>query len=169
MFPFIHDSHTQARSVRHTDPFAQKQTLSWLPLDLAAASLLEILFQPTPTPSSNIYHLENPTRQSWPAMLDSLSRLLPPSPSSSSSPLPLLPFPEWLARVRSEDSDLDANPAGRLLGFLEETFALLGTGELVLGTERAREVSGVLRGMGAVDEELVGRYVASWRAQGVLG
>ena len=39
----------------------------------------------------------------------------------------------------------------------------------MLGTERAREVSGVLSGMGAVDEELVGRYLAFWRAGGFCG
>lgn len=100
-------------------------------------------------------------------MLDCLARLLPQSQSHSPSQLPRLPLPEWLARVRS-DPDLDANPAGRLLGFLEESFAQLGTGELVLGTEQAREVSAVLRGVGAVDEGLVGRYVAAWRGQGVL-
>ena len=99
-------------------------------------------------------------------MLECLSRLL--SLSSPTSPLPLIPLPAWLTRVRSQDSNPDANPAARLLGFLEESFSQLGTGKLVLGTERAREVSGTLSGVGAVSEELVGRYVAFWRAEGAL-
>lgn len=38
----------------------------------------------------------------------------------------------------------------------------------MLDTEKARQVSKVLREVGEVDEGLVGRYVAFWRAEGVL-
>ncbi len=73
------------------------KTLSWIPVDIAATSLLEILFQPHTPTTSRIYHLENPTRQSWPSMLAALSRSLcqstftakpstsPPALSASSS------------------------------------------------------------------------------------
>ncbi|KAL9606067.1 MAG: hypothetical protein Q9179_000747 [Wetmoreana sp. 5 TL-2023] len=171
-------------------------TLCWIPLDIAAASLLEILFQPHTPPTSPVYHLENPVRQSWPDMLAALSRILSRSPfptpssspstsSASSSPppsssktdhatttakdaLPLIPFTAWLQKVRAEP-DLDRNPAGRLIGFLEESFMQLGTGALVLDTKEARGVSRTLREVGAVvDEALLQRYIDFWKADGVM-
>ena len=39
------------------------QTLSWLPVDLAAQTICDILL--TDHPIESIYHLENPIRQSW--------------------------------------------------------------------------------------------------------
>ncbi|KAL8945214.1 MAG: hypothetical protein Q9211_000255, partial [Gyalolechia sp. 1 TL-2023] len=184
-------------------------TLSWIPVDIAATSLLEILFQPHTPATSRIYHLENPTRQSWPGMLAALSRSLchskfsakpspsPPALSSSSSEndhtssstpsspsegdhatttttadttgdtLPIIPFTTWMQKVR-EESDLDSNPAGRLMGFLEESFTQLGTGQLVLDTKEARKVSRSLREAAVVDEALLIRYIDSWRAEGVM-
>ncbi|KAI4274804.1 MAG: hypothetical protein LQ337_003653 [Flavoplaca oasis] len=186
------------------------KTLSWIAADIAATSVLEILFQPHTPATSRIYHLENPTRQSWPGMLTALSRILsqstfpakpspsPPalsssssdknhtSPSTPSSPsesdqvtttttadttgdtLSIIPLTTWLQKVR-EESDLDGNPAGRLMGFLEESFTQLGTGQLVLDTKEAQKVSRSLREVGAVvDEALLRRYIDSWRAAGVM-
>ncbi|KAL8766521.1 MAG: hypothetical protein Q9209_006737 [Squamulea sp. 1 TL-2023] len=177
------------------------KTLSWIPLDIAAASVLEILFQPDRPATSPVYHIENPTRQSWPDMLAALSRSLCQSPSPSplpdspSSPalstsssssesthtttttattdtsrasLPLIPFDAWMQKVR-EEPDLDRNPARRLVDFLEESFTQLGTGALVLDTKEAKKVSRSLRELGpVVDEELLGRYVDFWRAEGAM-
>ena len=75
--------------------------------------------------------------------------------------LPTIPFHEWLARVRAEP-DLERNPAGRLLGFLEGDFMNLGVGSLMLDTRFSREVSKTLRHAVAVDEEMIKKYVAYW-------
>lgn len=83
---------------------------------------------------------------------------------TSNSPLPIISLPEWLSLV-SADPDTEHNPAARLLEFLEGSFTQLGTGNLVLDTEKARQVSEVLAGTQGVDEGLVEAYVRFWRAE----
>ena len=103
-------------------------------------------------------------------MLAILSRVLRAQSDGDSSlwaKLPIIPFDEWLAKVRAEP-DTERNPAARLIGFLEQDFGTLGTGNLVLDTKRTREVSESLREVGEVDEGLVGIYMDYWKATGFL-
>lgn len=143
------------------------QTLSWIPVDTAAATVVDIIFQ-SGNLKSTVYHLENPIRQSWYSMLAVLSRVLYAHDDASLwNKLPIIPFEDWLAKVRAEP-DIERNPAARLIDFLEKDFGTLGTGNLVLDTKRTLEVSENLREVGEVDEGLVESYVACWKAMEFL-
>ncbi|KAL3462250.1 hypothetical protein BJX64DRAFT_288581 [Aspergillus heterothallicus] len=126
-------------------------TLSWLPVNLAATAISEILLSPTAL--DEIHHLENPVRQSWHDLLQILSAELGISQ--------LLPMDEWLERVRS--TPIEKNPAKKLYDFFAYDFVRMACGEVIMGTENARRVSETLRGVDAVGAETVREYVRYWR------
>jgi hypothetical protein len=80
----------------------------------------------------------------------------------------IIPFPEWIKRVRQFTGSENDNPAKKLVGFLEEHFLRMSCGDLVLGTEMSRSRSESLRGEGEVSPELVRKYVEAWKEMGFL-
>ncbi|KAK0445815.1 hypothetical protein EV421DRAFT_1902179 [Armillaria borealis] len=81
-------------------------TLSWLPVNRAGQIVVELLFSHRFKP---IYHIENPARQEWMAVIDNLADILG---------IPVLDYAEWLERVRGNEQ------VNRLIGFLERDFEL---------------------------------------------
>ncbi|KIA75341.1 NRPS-like enzyme [Aspergillus ustus] len=134
-----------------------QSTLSWIPVDLAAATINEILLSPAPL--DLIYHLENPIRQPWHELLQFLSAELDISQS--------LPMDQWLDRVWNAPIE-NNNPAKKLYNFFANDFVRMACGEVVMGTENTRRVSATLRGMDAVLPKMVEGYVAYWRDVGML-
>lgn len=149
--------------------------MSWLPVDQAAQSLLDIAFFHSPLPSSSssvpsVLHLENPIRQPISDALTIMARevLLPPSPPShapKSCPGTemMIPFEEWMQRAREK----------QLLGSLDDFFAehfrdLAAHGAVMLDTSRCRQISRTLRGAGGVSADLLRGYVQRWRGRGFL-
>jgi thioester reductase-like protein len=136
-------------------------TLSWIPVDYAAQVLVELLF--ASTSEQCIFHLENPIRQSWHEVLTTVaSELRIPETS-------FLPYSEWLARVLAiPDDRIDENPAKKLAGFFTEDFEHMASGGIIMDTGNARKASQCLRGINAIDEDLIVAYVAHWRKAGFL-
>jgi len=139
--------------------------LSWTPVDdvagvcedLALGELIE----------GGIYHIDNPVRQPWSKMLPLLAEELG-IPGSN-----IAPFDEWIRCVRSFPSTgaagkEDLNPAKRLVDFLETDFLRMSCGGVLMGTERCRHDSEVMRNVGPVDDDTVRRFVRSWRDRGFL-
>ena len=135
-------------------------TLSWSPVDDVAASLLDILMSnATPYP---IYHIENPVRQPWPEMIGLLAEELD-VPSEN-----IVPYEEWMDKVRSCDTPMVENPAKQLMDFWEIHYLRMSTGPLVLDTKHSREHSRTMRESGPVEEKLVERYIRRWKLSGFL-
>ncbi|KAL2812451.1 hypothetical protein BDW59DRAFT_167804 [Aspergillus cavernicola] len=133
--------------------------LSWCPVDTVAATLSELLLHPD-VPASPIYHIENPIRQSWSAMLQILADALD-APS-------IIPFKDWIRRVRQFPGSVEGNPAARLVGFLDEQFVAMSCGGLVLDTACSQRDSPSLAKSQAVSEDLVRLYVRRWKEIGFL-
>lgn len=120
--------------------------------------VIELLFQPSPP--DPVYHLENPMRQPWSDLLVLLSRAL-------GLPSKIIPFEAWLDKVRSI-TDVEKNPAGKVVKFLEEEFTTMASGAVVLDTKKARRVSRTLAGSGGIGSRHVDLYVKYWRSVGHL-
>ncbi len=164
------------------------QTLSWLPVDLAAASVSEILL--TPHPLNLIYHLENPVRQSWHDMLTVLASQLDISRE-------FVPFDKWLDRIGAiaadtKDCGADSKsnglnhdnsvgppavegtsassqaPPHMLADFFRHDFQHMAGGDVIMDTAGARSVSPTLRNSDVVKANVVKRYVEEWRRMGIL-
>ncbi len=79
-------------------------TLSCLSVNHASQIIVELLFSERFKP---IYHMENPARQGWTAVIDNLADILE---------IPILDYAEWLERVRGNEQ------VNKLVGFLERHF-----------------------------------------------
>ncbi|OTA64239.1 putative polyketide synthase [Hypoxylon sp. EC38] len=140
-------------------------TLGWTPVDAMAGTLVDILLQPDDVSLHPIYHIENPVRQPWSRMIALLADALD---------IPaVIPFEEWVRRVRewpvkSDNSAEGANPAYLLTNFLDENFARMSCGGLLMGTANAREHSPMLTGVGPVSDETTRLFLRKWRDMGLL-
>lgn len=132
------------------------QTLSWCPVDVVASVVHDLAIRNAP--ANRVYHIENPQRQRWCDMSRMIAEAL-------GIPLTgIVSFEAWVERVRSYDDERHAaNPAKKIIDFLEEHFVRMDCGGLVLGTQMAREHSRTLREVRAVDAVLVRKYVDAWR------
>jgi len=135
------------------------QTLSWLPVDTAAAAVAEILLDHRPL--QLVYHLENPVRQSWQEMITYLAQELGIDAGQ------IIPFERWLEEVKHLPAQ--ENPARELTNFVHKEFRKMSCGEVILDTTVARQSSATLRRQGAIQQEQVGAYLRYWKNLGVLG
>jgi hypothetical protein len=137
-----------------------RQPISWVPVDVAAAALLDMLHAPPPTPAP-VLHLVHPRPPTWETVVGHAGTLLG---------LPCVSYDEWLARVKAADAQgVDAHiriPALTLLDFFEHS--LVEDSAVVLSTERASIVSRSLREAKSVDQGDMERWVNYWRKVGFL-
>ncbi|KNG91356.1 putative polyketide synthase [Aspergillus nomiae NRRL 13137] len=134
--------------------------LSWTPVNEIAASLVELLVtENTPFP---VYHLDNPVRQRWHNMIALLASELG-IPTSS-----IVPFSEWIQRVRTYPGSAEDNPARLMADWLEENFERMSCGGVLLETTRAKEHSSTLARVGPVSDETARRYLHNWKQCGFL-
>ncbi|KAK2463766.1 hypothetical protein APHAL10511_004204 [Amanita phalloides] len=118
-------------------------SLSWLPLNRAARSIVELLFSQR---YLSLYHIENPSRQSWKELLQTLVTILK---EFQRQEITLTSYPEWLARLRALN---DEPLAYSLLTFFETDFLQLATGGVILDTTRAAEDSMTLMTSGPLNK-----------------
>ncbi|CCX04911.1 Similar to Polyketide synthase HetM; acc. no. P37693 [Pyronema omphalodes CBS 100304] len=133
-------------------------TLSWLPVDVAAEALAEIVLHGGD--AAPAYHLENPVRQPWEGVLEIFRNKLGLTGKA-------IPFDQWWKLVEANNDE--RNVAKRLAKFFHEDFHRMADGTVVLETKKARGVSKILRDCPGVDKVLMERYVDAWRSSGFLG
>ncbi|EFW13279.1 putative NRPS-like protein biosynthetic cluster [Coccidioides posadasii str. Silveira] len=133
-------------------------TLSWLPVDVAAAVISDILL--SSEPMQLVYHLENPFRQSWREVLDTLAVGLNLGKDDR------LSFHEWIDAVESAPDK--GNRAKQLASFFKEDFERMSGGSLMLGTETSQRYSPTLRKAGTVTKEIMQQYLAYWKSIEVI-
>ncbi|CCL98280.1 uncharacterized protein FIBRA_00274 [Fibroporia radiculosa] len=146
-------------------------SVSWIPVDIAASVLADMLDSSRP-----VLHLRNPQPVSWSHMMAHFSAMLN---------LPLVSYPEWVARLERDMADVEKarSPylqAGiRLLEFFRVGSdpdhqnrvgnAMTGSRPIVVELEEARKVSKTLdAGVPQLGEEDVRRWVEWWRTTGQL-
>lgn len=135
--------------------------LSWTPVDNVASACADLLLADnTPYP---IYHIDNPVRQPWVEALSVIARQLN-IPSDR-----IIPFQEWIRRVRAYSGNVDTeNPAALLVDFLEDDFIRMSCGGVLLETKQAREHSETMRCVGPVKGDTMKKYIDYWKNSGFL-
>ncbi|KAI9045893.1 putative polyketide synthase [Aspergillus affinis] len=120
--------------------------VSWASVDHVAGTVVDLLLSTNkPHP---VYHIDNPVRQPWKDMITLLADELGVPRSN------IVPFAEWIQRVKSFSGSSEDNPAVRGADWLEENFERMSCGGLLLDTSKAREHSSTLSRVGAVSEEV---------------
>ncbi|GKZ24706.1 type I Iterative Polyketide synthase (PKS) [Aspergillus brasiliensis] len=133
--------------------------LSWTPVDVVAATLSDLLFTENP---HSVYHVDNAARQPWSEMIGFLAEELNIPPDN------IIPFPEWIQRVKAFTGNREDNPASVMADWLADNFERMSCGGLLLDTSRARQRSPSLQAFGRVGAEVVRRYIQNWRQSGFL-
>ena len=139
--------------------------LHWLPVDKSASVMVDLLnidSRDDATEAYPVYHVDNPVGQSWKEMLTVLAAALDIPPHG------IVPFKEWIKRVRQSSLPQGENPAALALGFLEGHFERMACGGIVLDTQRSIEHSKTMAAEGPVSAEVVRSYVSSWKVLGFL-
>ena len=137
------------------------ESVSWLPVDYAAKSIVELVNLPTSPADCPVYHVLHPTRVTWSSILTALQ----------TAHLHFKPLPrrDWLKALRASDADEHHNPSRKLLAFYESAY---GGGEertrVGLCVDKSVEVSRWLREAPVVGEGLVAKWVGAWRESGFL-
>jgi thioester reductase-like protein len=135
-------------------------TLSWYPVNDVAATLGELLLSQSAT--DLIYHIDNPSRQTWREMIAILARALDLGQKS------IVPFAQWVDRVRRFRGSITDNPALQLIDFFDHYFVPMSCGGLVLDTTKSLQHSKTLQSQGPIDEDLMKKYIARWKQSGFL-
>ena len=134
--------------------------LSWTPVDDVAATLADLLLaDATPYP---IYHIDNPVRQQWRDMIQVFANKLD-IPRKN-----VIPFKQWIERVRNFPGSVEDNPAAKLIEFLDGNFIRMSCGGLLLDTVKSRKHSKTLAAVGPVSEDVAKSYIDAWKMIGFL-
>lgn len=136
--------------------------LSWLPLEEASASLVDLLLRDTPD-CHPIYHVDNPAPRTWEDMIPVLTEALGVPQNG------VVPLQEWLRRVKAYPGENPwDNPAAKAIDFFDHKFEHMSCGGVTMATNNAEEHSPTLRAVQPVGEELVKKYVQAWKTSGFL-
>ncbi|KAG2115628.1 hypothetical protein DEU56DRAFT_932582 [Suillus clintonianus] len=146
----------------------RSDTINWLPIDVAAASMVEMFNSPP-----GVYHLIHPSPVSWTTLMQEAARIMN---------VPLVPYAQWLASLEKQASSQTAttsqdNPALRLLDFFKFTARrknLATNTEVFSGPElscaKSLRESPTMRSivsnpLGAKD---VAKWIGYWRSVGFI-
>lgn len=152
-FPLLVHSSAMLKAVP-----ALSGSLSWIPVNRAGDAITEMLFAKNFRP---IFHMENPSRQSWEGLVENLALAL-----GDSQPLPTIPFDEWLEKVKAAGEE--KNPAYRVLNFLKNDFIRMSSGVVILRTAETKLESPTLVKSTAIDRKHLEEYIAYWKRVGAM-
>ncbi|KAJ6027845.1 uncharacterized protein N7446_003556 [Penicillium canescens] len=138
-------------------------TLQWLPVDRSASVMVDLLKLENDSDAAYpVYHIDNPVGQPWEDMSPVLASALDIPPQN------IIPYADWIMRVRRSPLSADENPAARLIDFLDGHFERMSCGGIILDTQKAKEHSATMAAEGPVNADIARAYVASWKAMGYL-
>ncbi|KAI1812317.1 hypothetical protein GGS20DRAFT_27949 [Poronia punctata] len=130
----------------------------WLPVDLAAVSIVEIALHKSKGPAARVFHVANATPVRWG------SEFLP-ALRSHGMHFEAIPASDWLRRVGSDTND---NPARPLLEWFRQRYEAKTGSEaqedkLEMDLTVAKEYSSTLRNGMQISNELVGKFLNYWQ------
>ncbi|KAI1332134.1 hypothetical protein F5Y16DRAFT_421412 [Xylariaceae sp. FL0255] len=135
-------------------------TLQWIPVDTVAGAMSDLALNAQA--NCPVYHMDNPSGQPWKEMVPVLAESLN-IPSSN-----IIPFTDWVRRVRRSPLREMDNPALRVVDFLDNFFLHMSCGGIILDTTKAQEHSPTLAARGPIPAELANKYVRWWKCEGIL-
>ncbi|KAI0058351.1 acetyl-CoA synthetase-like protein [Artomyces pyxidatus] len=131
------------------------ELISWVPVDVAASALLDMLGCQEP-----VLHLVHPNPVGWSVLSDAASAILK---------APSIPYDDWVAKLQhahqasTSSHALTANPALKLFDFFSNWNV-----SCRLDTTRATDVSHTLKTAERLDRQDVERWMTYWQGIGFL-
>ena len=134
------------------------EVIDWLPVTTVAMSLLKLLFVAEDSafgPRIMVYHIVNPFKTSWSALLPSFTKYC-------TSHLEVIAFATWLEALQRSSAENRHMPAARLMGFFENLQSFWDGQIASLDTTEALKVSRTLVEPGSVKEDWVKHWMEQW-------
>ena len=135
--------------------------IAWIPVDLAAKSIVELAFSHLETLASfHYYNLTNPHPSSWSTLVPAVQGRL--SLKDQDHPVGVVSLKTWVKRLGDSSAgteDVSANPGIKLLDFYKG----LQVGDFTcLETSEAERRSTTLKNMKPVGEEWMELWLRQW-------
>ncbi|SCO81624.1 related to nonribosomal peptide synthetase MxcG [Fusarium oxysporum] len=150
---------------------ALNEEMTWLPVDLAASTILDLAKLGAQSPSDRssdpdlVYHILNPVRFHW-------ANDMLPSMTKAGFKFETLPTDQWMDRLRNSERDPAKNPPIKLLDWFEGKYGNKAASSAEKGpldylTDKSREDSETLRNVPDVTnveyvKMMLGRLQARW-------
>ncbi|TAQ85312.1 hypothetical protein B7494_g6372 [Chlorociboria aeruginascens] len=163
-----------------TIPLFKEKTVDWIPVDVAANSIAEVLLSRPSSSTANeakkkqgyeVHNIVNPHSIPWARFLDFLDAA---TAERAELRMARASMREWVTALASHsDSDIGSLPGLRLLAIFEDMAALdeappEGRAQLRYETGKSETWSKSLRTCGAVCEEWVCKTMGVWRGKGFV-
>ncbi|TFY81856.1 hypothetical protein EWM64_g2159 [Hericium alpestre] len=129
-----------------------KEDVAWLPVDVAASALLQMLHSKEP-----VLHLVHPHPVGWDTVFGYFSTAL--------DGLSVIPYSDWVSRFRSAETKVDSDSTSAML---TEFFETGDFSDAPLSMEKAVKVSQALRNARPLQEKDVINWIEYWKKVGFL-
>ncbi|KAF9445951.1 putative aminoadipate reductase [Macrolepiota fuliginosa MF-IS2] len=156
---------------------------SWLPMDSAAQSILDLAYTKEKLPFA--INFTHPRPVTWDYVIEAVRDAVVDALRIDPVQLPLIPFPEWIDRLANKamdakPEDLERMPAIKIIDFFQEMakadqiYRSTGqtdvefTGLATLETKNAPELSITMRTVTPLQVDNARSWVAYWREAGFL-
>lgn len=158
------------------------QCISWIPLNEAALSVLDVGLA-RDVQRQQVVHLYHPRPVPWTTIITAATEAL--KPVTHDTGLPLVTWSEWYSKLEScGPEDLQRVPGLKLLSFYrslasgdaalraldeEESSQRESLGLVKLSTVKMQTISPTLRNISPLTLEDPARWIAYWRSKGLFG
>ncbi|KAI0441964.1 male sterility protein-domain-containing protein [Xylaria telfairii] len=135
--------------------------IDWVPIDVVAKVFMDVLdheLHRTHDSHCQVYHIANPNKTSWGALLPATCHVL-------GNNVGLVPFHEWVHKLQQQAGkgyDVQKLPALKILPFYKSMVAPPEARMPVLGTEHTLEVSKALAKVDAVQGVWMEHWIQAW-------
>ena len=158
--------HTSALLGKLPRELGNQDRVDWVPMDVAAGAVLDVAVSLTAAPSSDqdsahVFHLTNPHTTTWSALYPQIQTHF----AATGKQLEVVSYGAWVDALRSipqTKENAERVPGLKLLEFYESLRPATGLGLPALRTARTERVSRTLREGGAVDGEVMRKWLQQW-------
>ncbi|KAJ7636836.1 putative aminoadipate reductase [Roridomyces roridus] len=138
-------------------PSDLSNVVAWLPAEAVSSAIVDAALISPETRQFTTINLVHPRPVPWDCIMSSMAGMVD---------LPMIPFAEWVQRVKGRAvnataGDLDSIPGIKLLDFLTRMVAYQANIEF--STTKAQELSSSIRSLTPLDAEDARRWMAYWR------
>lgn len=135
-------------------------TIDWIPVDTLSQIINEILRHDCEENTSLVYNLANPRVASWKELVAVIQAEWKPAETK------IVPWPEWLATLKSQPPDPENLPALKILDFYEGLAAdaeACKNGRLCYVTDNGKTASRTMGDLGQIDAGAMRIWLNQWR------
>lgn len=132
--------------------------IDWIPIDLVSQVAVELftMNQNAATPTTQVFHLVNPSETYWSALLPTVRRCL-------GGNLHAVPLVEWVRKLRSTiqcTADVERNPAVKLIDFFGAR--VQSNASPIMETKSSVQYSQTLRRLDKITPEQMSIWIGQW-------